>query len=176
MVVAAVEEGGRSPERVIDSGRAASRGGRQGGERPGADDRRGPVQLADAFRTACQLAGVDVRSWTDVWTGGGADEVWTTSSTFRGKFILDTGAGDDSAFLEWSGATTTFRGPVWVETGDGNDRILVAGDPEAPGLVTFLGASHWDGGAGAMDILLVRFTGGVFLGPDPVLTGFEVAF
>jgi hypothetical protein len=42
--------------------------------------------------------------------------------------------------------------------------------------VTFAGASHWDGGAGAWDALVVRYTGGVFLGPEPVLSGFEVAF
>ena len=122
------------------------------------------------------LAGVDARSWTEIWTGNGADEIAVTSSTFRGEFDLDTGAGDDTALLEWNGATTTFQGPVWVSTGDGNDRILVAGDPENPGQVFFTGASHWNGGAGPMDILVVRYTGGMFLGPDPVLTGFEVAF
>jgi hypothetical protein len=42
--------------------------------------------------------------------------------------------------------------------------------------VTFTGASHWNGGAGAQDVLVVRYTGGVFLGPEPVLSGFEVAF
>jgi hypothetical protein len=122
------------------------------------------------------LAGVDARSWTEVWTGGGADLVRETDSTFRGSFDLDTGAGDDEVYLEWTGAATSFAGPVWVSTGDGNDGILVGGDPEAPGQVTFTGASHWNGGAGAQDVLVVRYTGGVFLGPDPVLSGFEVAF
>src|SRR5262249_29509523 len=112
------------------------------------------------------LARVGVRSWTAVWTEGGSEAVRVTSSAFRGEFELDTGAGDDSAYLEWNGAATSFRGPVWVYTGDGDDRVLVAGHPENPGQVVFTGATHWDGGAGA-DGLAGRLTGGGFLGPGP---------
>jgi hypothetical protein len=121
------------------------------------------------------LAGLDVRSWAEVWTGGGADDVRVTGSTFAGEFDLDTGSGDDTASLEWKGAATSFRGPVWVYTGDGDDKILVGGDPENSGQVVFMGATHWDGGGGA-DLRAVRLTGGVFLGPDPAVQGFEVAF
>ena len=122
------------------------------------------------------LAGVDVRYWTEIWTGGGADEVAVTDSTFRGEFELDTRTGDDKVYLEWASGTTTFRGPVWVTTGDGNDWVLVAGDEETSGQVVFAGATTWDGGAGSLDALVVRFTGGVFLGPEPVVRRFEVAF
>ncbi|HKB04113.1 MAG TPA: hypothetical protein VKD90_17960, partial [Gemmataceae bacterium] len=128
----------------------------------------------DAGPSLIGLAGVDVGSWTEIWTGAGADEVAVTGSTFRGEFELDTWAGDDKVALEFLGGTTTFRGPVWVGTGDGDDMVLVGGNDENPGRVFFTGATTWDGGAGT-DLLVVRFTGGVFLGPDPVVSGFEVS-
>jgi hypothetical protein len=133
-----------------------------------ADDPVGPNSV--------YLSGVDVRFWTEIWTGAGADEVGVTGSTFRGAFELDTWKGDDKVYLEWAGGATTFRGQVWVITGEGNDWVMVAGDEEIGGQVVFTGATSWDGGAGSLDALVVRFTGGVFLGPEPVVTRFEVAF
>jgi len=132
------------------------------------DDSAGPSSIG--------LWGVDVRSWTEIWTGAGADEVAVTGSTFRGAFDLDTWSGDDKVYLEWAGGATSFLGRVWMATGDGNDGVLVGGDEEAAGQVVFAGASTWNGGAGALDVMFVRFGGGVFLGPDPVVTGFEAAF
>jgi hypothetical protein len=132
------------------------------------DDTAGPSSIG--------LWGVDVWSWTEVCTGSGADEIGFTGSTFRGAFDLETWSGDDKVYLEPVGGTTSFRGPVWVTTGDGNDWVLVGGDEENPGRAVFAGATHWNGGAGPLDALVVRFTGGVFLGPDPVVTGFEAAF
>ncbi|HKB01971.1 MAG TPA: hypothetical protein VKD90_07105 [Gemmataceae bacterium] len=132
------------------------------------DDTAGPSSIS--------LWGVDVWSWTEIWTGSGADEIGFTGSTFRGAFDLETWSGDDKVYLEWNGAATSFRGPLWVATGDGNDWVLVGGDEETPGQAVFAGATHWNGGAGPLDALVVRFTGGVFLGPDPIVTGFEAAF
>jgi hypothetical protein len=124
---------------------------------------------------AISLAGANVRSWTTIWTGAGADAIQVTGSTFGGAFALDTGAGDDLAKLEGAGGATSFRGPVWVSTGAGDDQVWVAGDMETAGQVVFAGATTWDGGGGAGDLLVVRFTGSVFLGPDPAVTGFEAA-
>lgn len=122
--------------------------------------------------TLVGLTAVDVRSWTQIATGDGADTVLETGSTFRGEFDLDLGAGDDAAYLEWAGGTTNFRGPVWVSTGDGNDQVAVAVDDNFAGQVVFAGATHWDGGDGT-DFLVVNYGGTVFAGPDPATTGFE---
>jgi hypothetical protein len=122
------------------------------------------------------LWGVDVGSWTEIWTGSGADEIGFTGSTFRGALDLETWSGDDKVYLEPLGGTTSFLGPVWVTTGDGDDWVLVGGDEENPGRAVFAGATHWNGGAGPLDALVIRFTGGVFLGADPVVTRFEAAF
>ena len=58
------------------------------------------------------LTGVDVRSWTDIWTGDGMEDVRITGSTFRGEFALDTDGGDDFVWIEWAGGSTSFRGPA----------------------------------------------------------------
>jgi hypothetical protein len=148
-----------------DSGRVLTIGGALG---IWTDDTAGPSSIG--------LWGVDVWSWTEVWTGAAADEIGVAESIFRGAFDLETWSGDDKVYLEPVGGVTSFRGPVWVTTGDGNDWVLVGGDEENAGQAVFAGATHWNGGSGPLDALVVRFTGGVFLGPDPVVTGFEAAF
>jgi len=131
-----------------------------------AEDSTGSNQVA--------LAGVSVRSWTEIFTGDGADEVQITASTFGDEFDLDTGAGQDMVQLESAGNITYFRGPVWVELGSGDDAVLLGGDPDSGGLVVFAGVTHWDGGAG-LDGLLGRNFGAIFYGPDPDMVGYEAA-
>lgn len=122
------------------------------------------------------LTRVDARSWTEIVTGDGADDVRVTSSTFAGEFDLDTAGGGDSVYVEWTGGATTFRRTVWVETGDGNDLVWIAWNGAANGQAFFTGATHWDGGAGTGDLIAIQNTGSVFLGAEPNVSGYEVAF
>jgi hypothetical protein len=121
------------------------------------------------------LSRVDARSWTKIVTGDGADEVRVTGSTFAGEFGLDTAAGGDSVYIEWTGGATTFRRAVKVNTGDGNDLVWLAWNGAAIGQAIFTAATHWDGGAGTGDLIALQNTGSVFLGPEPEVSGFETA-
>ena len=117
------------------------------------------------------LTGVEVLGGTTIVTGAGADEVRVAGSTFGGSFALDTGAGDDTVWLEWNGGATSFWGPVRVNAGDGNDRVWVLGGGTG-GQAVFAGSSTWDGGAGT-DVINVRPPGTLYVGPQPVVSGFE---
>jgi hypothetical protein len=115
---------------------------------------------------------VDVRRWTEIVTGAGADGVQVTDSTFGGEFGLDTRGADDLIQLEWTGRSTYFRKPVWVYTGAGNDQVWLTGDEEVGGQTVFAAATTWDGGGGT-DFLVGRNFGAIFLGPEPDLSGYE---
>jgi hypothetical protein len=131
-----------------------------------ADDSDAPTMVA--------LANVNVRSWTDVFTGDGTDQLIITASTFGGAFDLDTGGAQDLVQIEPNGNVTYFRGPVWVDMGAGDDAIALGGDPESGGLVVFAGETTWDGGAG-WDLLFGRNFGAIFYGPEPEVIGYEAA-
>jgi hypothetical protein len=123
--------------------------------------------------TQIGLAGVNVRSWTEIVTGDGEDEIQITASTFGGEFDLDTGAAQDLLQIESNGKVTYFRGPVRVYTGDGNDAVMLGGDPdEIGGQVVFAGATTWDGGSG-LDLLFGRNFNALFYGPEPDIGGSE---
>jgi hypothetical protein len=66
---------------------------------------------------------------------------------------------------------TSFWGPVRVSAGDGNDRVWVLGGGTG-GEAVFAGSSTWDGGAGT-DVVNVRPPGAQYVGPQPVVGGFE---
>ena len=116
---------------------------------------------------------VDVRSWTEIVTGDGEDELQITASTFGGESHLDTGGSDDVVGLESNASISYFRGPVWVYTGDGNDQVWLTGEIDGEtGYTIFAAATTWDGGAGT-DFLLGRNFGALFHGPEPDVGGFE---
>jgi hypothetical protein len=124
---------------------------------------------------AVSLSGANVRSWTEIGTGDGADQIQVTGSTFGGEFDLYTGAADDTIKLEWAGGATYFRGPVWVYTGDGNDQVWLAGNSDgggAGGQAVFAAASTWRGGTGT-DFLIGRNLSAIFLGGEPDVRGYE---
>lgn len=132
------------------------------------DDSDAPTMVA--------LGNVNVRSWTDVFTGDGTDQLIITGSTFGGAFDLETGGAQDLVQIQPSDGLTSFRGPVWVDMGDGDDAIALGGDPETAGggLVIFAGETTWDGGAG-WDLLFGRNFGAIFYGPEPDVIGYEAA-
>ena len=122
--------------------------------------------------TLIALGNVNVRSWTDILTGDGEDQVMVTNSTFGGAFDLETAGANDVVNLEANGGAAYFRGPVWVSTGAGNDYVLLAGDPDLEGFAVFAAATYWDGGAGT-DFLLGRNINALFYGPEPEMWAIE---
>jgi hypothetical protein len=128
------------------------------------DDSEAPTMIA--------LGNVNVRSWTDILTGDGEDQVMVTHSTFGGTFDLETAGANDLVNLEANRGATYFRGPVWCSTGAGNDYVLLAGDPDLEGFAVFAAATYWDGGSGT-DFLLGRNINAIFYGPDPEMWAIE---
>ena len=125
--------------------------------------------------TTIGLGNVNVRSWTDIVTGDGTDQLMITASTFGGEFDLDTGGAQDLVQIEPNGGVTYFRGPVWVNMGAGDDAIALGGDPDnGGGQVVFAADTTWNGGAG-WDLLYGRNFGAIFYGPEPDVIGYEAA-
>ena len=121
------------------------------------------------------LNAVDVRSWTQIWTGDGADEVRVSGSTFRGAFDLDTGAGNDALWIEWNGGSTFFQSWAWFDTGAGDDHVWVLGEENGDGWVEFGSTSRWDGGSGTGDVLSAPDNGNLFFAKTPAVSGFETS-
>jgi hypothetical protein len=121
------------------------------------------------------VTAVDVKSWTEIWTGDGSEQVRITGSTFRGTFDLNTEGGNDEVLIELDGAATYFRGRAWFDTGDGDDQVLILGAPNGGGWEEFGAATTWDGGAGT-DTLAVPYNANLFFHQEPSTSGFETAF
>jgi large repetitive protein len=102
------------------------------------------------------LDGVWVEGRTILLTGTGADALTIRWGEYDGAFAADLGAGDDSIRLadEEIGVGVTFRGRAMIQAGAGHDSLrlgrpaVVAGDPDTPVVFEALG-SRIDGGLGS---------------------------